>query len=127
MFRGPVTSCKLYEEILPGVNFSLNFFPVLSDHVKDHVTYRLTISCSHFGVLLWKWALGVCTFYVLLTGGKLCAKNWWKQWPLVFTRLLCIYFLYFKGFEYLHGSFFIYSHPVGFSLISLVNIYVYLF
>ena len=43
-----MTSCKLYEEILPGVNFSLNFFPVLSDHVKDYVTYRLTISCSHF-------------------------------------------------------------------------------
>lgn len=50
-----MTSCKLYEEILQGVKFSLNFFRVLSDHVKDHVTYRLTIGCSaYFCVLLSK-------------------------------------------------------------------------
>lgn len=38
---GPVTSCKLYREIL-RVDFSLNFFSVL----KARVIYRLVINCA---------------------------------------------------------------------------------
>lgn len=41
---GPVTSCKLYREIFPRVNFSLNFFPAL----KDRVTYWLEKLCCLF-------------------------------------------------------------------------------
>lgn len=64
----------------------------------------------------------------------LCFGNRWKtvrknggNSGLWYSPGFCVCFVYFKEFEYLHVSFFIYSTPVDFSLISLVNIYVYLF
>lgn len=105
-----MTSCKLYEEILQGVKFSLNF-PCFKRPCEGPCNLQVNdrMFCLFF----------VCSQNEPSVSAHLCFGNRWKtilrkngvkQWSLVFTRLLCM-FVYFKEFEYLHVSFTDYSTP----------------